>query len=77
MIDYVNYLDGFRFLAFDILEGCGDECSADVLMGGALNIKLEFDERVEEAHILVVYGISPNTMDIDKDKQVCITQPIK
>ena len=76
MIDYTNFLNGFRFLAFDFLEGCGDECSAEVLKSGQMNIKLEFEEPVREAHVLIAFGISPNTMDIDNDLKVRISQPV-
>ena len=66
-----------RFLAFDFLEGCGDECSSELLLSGYLNISVEFETSLTDPHVLIVYAISPNTMDIDSENQVRITQPIK
>ncbi len=54
-----------------------DECSSEVLLSGYLEIEIEFSKPLAEQHVLVVYGVSPNTMDINCEAQVLITNPIK
>ncbi len=64
-------------MAFDVLDACsGDDCNSDLLLSGYLSINLDLDEPLEDSHIMVVYGFSPDTCDIDLNCNARITKTV-
>ncbi len=67
----------YRYLTFDVLDACsGDDCNSDLLLSGYMSIVLELDEALTATHIMVVYAMSPDTCDIDKDGNARITKTV-
>ncbi len=76
MLSYKDYPKGHRYLAVDFMSGCDDECVSEVLLTGCLSLEAEFDQELEEPHILLVYGVSPDSMDIDSSNFVRIAKTV-
>ncbi len=58
------------------MSGCDDECVSEVLLTGCLSLEAEFEREIEEPHILFVYGVSPDSMDIDSSNCVRISKTV-
>ncbi len=68
---------GHRYFTFDMLETCsGDECSADLLLTGHMTINLEFEAPLKTTHVLMVYGYSPDSFDVDKTNHVRVATTV-
>ncbi len=76
MITHNDYPKGYRFIAFDFMDGCDDECASEVLLTGCLSLEVEFDSAVDEPHVLLVYGVSPDSMDIDSSSCARISRTV-
>ncbi len=60
-----------------MLDSCsGDECESDLLLNGSMTIKLQLSEPLKTEHVLMLYAVSPDTFDIEKDLNVRITNTV-
>ena len=67
---------GSRFLAFDLLAGCEDGCSHELLLTGNLGLSVEFGSSVTKPHLLQVHAFAPASIDVDSDHMVRITRSV-
>ena len=71
ILRYENYKSGYTYFAVDLMEGCDEgRCTPNLLQSGFVDIEVKFQKKLEEPAILMCFGISPDTLDID-DKGSC------
>ena len=82
-IEVKHYLSGILFLTFDLMENCAANdspgsvsCAEESLLTGFADISVEFDVAVPEESIMVVYAISPDVLDISKERAARYTRVI-
>ena len=65
-IDIDDYKSGYTYFSMDLLENCESPlCSAEVILSGYMSLEIEMNEPTKDQHILMCYGSSPSSLDID------------
>jgi hypothetical protein len=59
---------GYRYLAFDLLEGCDSTPCDAALLSGIMDFSLEFDAPTPTPLTICVFYISPDRVAIGKDR---------
>ena len=82
-VDVKKYFAGVMFLTFDLMENCvasdsagSLSCAEESLLTGFADISVEFGVAVPEECIMVVYAISPDVLDISKERAARYTRVI-
>ena len=80
-ISFKSYPKSSMFLTFDLMENCvanagSLSCGAESLLTGFADIAVEFDDAVDEESIMVVYALSPDVVDISKERAARFTRVI-
>lgn len=64
-----DYLKHMGFIPFDFMENCkGSKCDEEALLTGSLDIYVEFTEPISIELVMMVYELSPDTLQINKDR---------
>lgn len=85
-IQATRFLAGNLFLTFDLMENCSvngggggsdsASCAEESLLTGFVDISVEFKKAVVEDCIMAVYAISPDVVDISKERAARYTRVI-
>ena len=80
-INSKSYIHGSLFLTFVLMENCAGtgsalSCAEESLLTGFADISVEFSVAVPEESVMVVYAISPDVVDISKEKADRFTRVI-
>ena len=82
-INSASYIHGSLFLTFDLMENCvgttsagSMSCAEESLLTGFADISVEFSAAIPEECIMVVYAISPDVVDISKERAARFTRVI-
>ena len=77
-IDYNLFKDGYRYFCFDMLENCPESNPCEVNAGagvtggqgqrGYIDIQLDFNTPVNKDCVMAVFYISPDAMDITRQR---------
>lgn len=72
-----HFLNGVQFLTFDLMENCGsDQPAEESLLTGFVDISVEFTRALAEESVMVVYAISPDVIDVSKERAARYTRVI-
>jgi len=64
-----DYRKHMGFVPFDFMENCkGSKCDEEALLTGSLDIYIEFLGPISTELVMVVYGLSPDKLQINKDR---------
>ena len=76
-VTHAAFPDGYRMYAFDLLNNCNDGmCSQELLQSGYIDLEVTFKEKLEKYLVMVVYSLSPDVLDIDKNRECRLTRAI-
>jgi len=77
-LDYGSFKGGHRYFAIDLMEGCETRsCEPNLLQSGFVDVEVKFRERLTTTAVLLVYGISPDTLDIDSSRSCRLTRTVQ
>jgi len=66
ILSYENYKSGYTYFPVDLMEGCEEgKCTPNLLQSGFVDIEIKFQNKLTEPSVLMCFGISPDTLDID------------
>lgn len=76
LISHENYFKGYRFLAFDLLDNCSNDSCADLLKSGFVDLEITIAKGAASSWTMLVYAISPDCLDLDKQKSARLTRSV-
>ena len=66
-----HFADGSGFFTFDLMENCPmSDCGEESLLTGFADIKIQLGTAVPTDAVMMVYAMSPDSLDITKDRAV-------
>ena len=76
-VDLQCFRYGSTFFSVNLLQSCETQiCSSEVILSGYLSVELELKKEATENLILMCVGLSPATMDIDKNMNCRFTRGV-
>ncbi len=67
--DEEDYVKGVTFFPFDFMENCkGSKCDEEALLSGSLDITVQTDAPLGTEMIMLVYALSPDAVEIMKER---------
>ena len=77
LVDHRAFYKGVTFFTFDMIENCQSMvCSEESLLTGFVDISLQFGLAVPAEMLMVVFAISPDVLDISKERAARYTRTI-
>ena len=77
LFDEGQFKDGIAFFAFDMMENCHmTQCSEETLLTGFVDISIQMGKAVPAEMVMMVYAISPDVIDISKERAARYTRVI-
>ena len=72
-----DFINGATYFTFDMMENCQSMvCNEESLLGGFVDISLQFGKAVPAEMVMMVFAISPDVLDISKDRAARYTRTI-
>ena len=78
-ISYEIFKSGYRFFSFDLLENCPPTkpCGEEMLTQGTMGLSVRFPKPLDEHYIMTFFYISPDTVELTKERVAHYTAAIE
>jgi len=77
-LTYTTFKGGHRYFAVDLMEGCQiRSCDSNLLQSGFVDVELKFSKKLTTTGVLLIYGLSPDTLDIDNKRSCRLTRTVQ
>ena len=78
VLSYDTFKNGHRYFAVDLMEGCESQaCEPNLLQSGFVDIEIKFSKKLAATAVMLIYGISPDTLDIDNKRSCRLTRTVQ